>query len=204
MALGFVARRARFCTLGAVEDAVYARDTRRARAWMLAAAVAILGTHLLEAAGALDLGRSIYVSPRLEVGALVIGGTMFGFGMALVGTCGFGALLRLGGGDLKAFVVLLVLGISSYMAVSGLTGLVRVAVTAPLSVDLGRLGSQRLDALVGLHGPAASLFAVAVAVALGATAIASRPFLKARRLARGAVAVGSHRRRLVGHRRHRP
>jgi len=148
--LGLVARRGRFCTLGAVEDAVYARDTRRARAWMLAAGLAILGTHLLEAYAGLDLARSIYAGPRLEWGALVVGGTMFGFGMALVGTCGFGALLRLGGGDLRALLVLLVLGLSAYMAVSGLTGLARVALAGPLSVELGAAGAQRLGALLGL------------------------------------------------------
>lgn len=34
-ALGYAARRGRFCTLGALEDAVYGRDTRRLRAWAL-------------------------------------------------------------------------------------------------------------------------------------------------------------------------
>ncbi len=67
--LGLVARRGRFCTLGAVEDAVYARDMRRARAWMLATGVAILGAHLLEAFAELDLARSLYAGSRLEWGA---------------------------------------------------------------------------------------------------------------------------------------
>lgn len=40
--LGMVARRGRFCTLGAIDDAVYARDTRRARAWLLT----LVGFHL--------------------------------------------------------------------------------------------------------------------------------------------------------------
>lgn len=191
LALGFVARRGRFCTLGAVEDVVYAHDTRRARAWMLAAAVAILGVHLLEAEGGLDLGRSIYVSARLEWGAMLIGGTMFGFGMALVGTCGFGALLRLGGGDLKAFLVLLVLGISSYMAISGPTGFLRVAATAPLSLDLAQEGSQRLFDLLGLGGRAALPLALAIAGVLGALAMLSRAFRSAGSLIYGALAVGS-------------
>lgn len=66
--LGIVARRGRFCTLGAIEDAVYARDTRRARAWLLATGIAILGTQLLETGGGLDLARAIYTGPRLEWG----------------------------------------------------------------------------------------------------------------------------------------
>ena len=42
-AFGFVARRGRFCTLGAIEDSVYANDTRRLRTWLLAIGVAIVG-----------------------------------------------------------------------------------------------------------------------------------------------------------------
>ena len=47
-AFGFVARRGRFCTLGAIEDSVYSDDTRRLRTWLLAIGVAIVGVHLLE------------------------------------------------------------------------------------------------------------------------------------------------------------
>jgi uncharacterized protein len=46
-ALGFVARRGRFCTLVAIEDAIYAADLRRLRSWALAAGVAMIGTQLL-------------------------------------------------------------------------------------------------------------------------------------------------------------
>ncbi|MER2252898.1 YeeE/YedE family protein [Methylorubrum podarium] len=185
--LGLVARRGRFCTLGAVEDAVYARDTRRARAWMLAAGIAILGTHLLETYAGLDLARSIYAGPRLEWGALIVGGTMFGFGMALVGTCGFGALLRLGGGDLRAFLVLLVLGLSAYMAISGLTGLARVALTGSSSLDVG---SQRLGTLLGLGRVGTETLAIVAAAGLVLVALASRDFRKSRPLLYGAVAIG--------------
>jgi len=44
---------------------------------------------------------------------------MFGYGMALSGNCGYGALARLGGGDLRSFVIVLVMGISTYVTLSG-------------------------------------------------------------------------------------
>jgi uncharacterized membrane protein YedE/YeeE len=190
--LGLVARRGRFCTLGAVEDAVYAQDMRRARAWMLAAGIAILGTHLLETFAGLNLARSIYAGPRLEWGAVIVGGTMFGFGMALVGTCGFGAVLRLGGGDLRAFLVLLVLGLSAYMAISGLTGIARVALIEPLSLDLGEAGAQRLGAFLGFDRSRYGTLGVAVTAAavLGVLAFAGRDFRNNRRLLYGAIAIG--------------
>lgn len=186
--LGAVARWGRFCTLGAVEDVFYAHDTRRARAWILAAAVAIAGTHALEAHAGLDLAASLYARPHLEWGAMILGGLMFGFGMALVGTCGFGALLRLGGGDLRALLVLLVLGVSSYMAISGLTGLARVAVTGPLATDLAA-GSQRPAVLLGLSSGTA-LLGYAAAGLLAALALTGAGFRRTPRLIWGGLTIG--------------
>nr|WP_042674186.1 YeeE/YedE family protein [Methylobacterium sp. B34] len=185
--LGTVARRGRFCTLGAIEDAVYAHDTRRARAWLLATGIAIFGTQLLETGGGLDLARSIYAGPRLEWGAMILGGAMFGFGMALVGTCSFGALIRLGGGDLRALLVLLVLGLSAYMAISGVTALLRVTITEPLSLDIG---SQRLGGLLRLDQPGRNVVSVVAAAGLCIAALASRAFRETKRLLFGAIVVG--------------
>ena len=136
-AFGFVARRGRFCTLGAIEDSVYSNDTRRLRTWLLAIGVAIVGVHLLEVFGGLDLTKSIYTGSRLELGALIIGGLIFGFGMALNGTCGMGTLRQIGGGDLRAVITFLVIGVTAMMTMRGLTGIVRIAATDPLSVNLG-------------------------------------------------------------------
>ncbi|ACS43796.1 Hypothetical protein MexAM1_META2p1003 (plasmid) [Methylorubrum extorquens AM1] len=62
------------------------RTTPAARAWLLETGIAILGTQLLESGSGLDLTRSSCTGPRLEWGAMILGGAMFGFGMALVGT----------------------------------------------------------------------------------------------------------------------
>ena len=62
----------------------------------------------------LDLSRSIYTGARIEWGGAIVGGLLFGLGMALVGTCGFGTLLRLGGGDLeKALLTFLVIALTA-------------------------------------------------------------------------------------------
>jgi uncharacterized membrane protein YedE/YeeE len=58
--------------------------------------------------------RSINLSishPEFAWTGAIFGGIMFGIGMALVGTCGFGAVVRLGGGSLRALVVLTVIGL---------------------------------------------------------------------------------------------
>ena len=53
---------------------------------------------------------------------------MFGYGMALSGNCGYGALARLGGGDLRSFVIVLVAGISAFVVMSGPLAAVRVMI----------------------------------------------------------------------------
>ena len=190
LAFGFVARRGRFCTLGAIEDSVYANDTRRLRTWLLAIGVAIIGVHALEMFGDLDLSKSIYTGSRLELGGLIIGGLIFGFGMALNGTCGMGTLRQIGGGDLRAVITFLVMGVTAMMTMRGLTGVVRVAVTDPLSVNLGSSATQRLPELAGLSGQAATIAAVVIGLAIAAFAFIHRGFRATPRFAVTGVLIG--------------
>lgn len=190
-ALGFVSRRGRFCTLGAIEDAVYANDTRRLRSWILAIGVAIAGVHALELWGGLDLTRSIYLGARLEWGALILGGFLFGIGMALNGTCGLGTLRQLGGGDLKALVSFLVIGVTAMMTLRGLAGVVRITLTDPFTLQLPQSFSQRLPEMAGLQGAAASLFAIAIGAAIAAFAFGHSGFRSTLRFAVAGAAIGA-------------
>jgi hypothetical protein len=52
---GAVANRTNFCTMGAVSDVVNMGSWGRMRMWLMAIAVAILGTHALQLAGLIDL-----------------------------------------------------------------------------------------------------------------------------------------------------
>ncbi len=117
--LGLAARIGRFCTLGAIEDYLYGDDSRRLRMWAVAIGVAIIGTHLAIAAGAMELGATAYLDRIWNPIGTIIGGLMFGYGMALSGNCGYGALARLGGGDLRSFVIVIVMGLSAYFVMSG-------------------------------------------------------------------------------------
>jgi uncharacterized membrane protein YedE/YeeE len=191
LALGFVARRGRFCTVGAIEDAVYAADTRRLRMWLLAIATAIAGTHALELFSELDLSRSIYTGPRLEWGGLIIGGFLFGIGMALVGTCGLGTLLRLGGGDLRSLVVFLVMALTAMMTLRGVTGFVRIRLFEPLTTQLPPAASQRLPELIGFTGAAAGAAAFIVAAALAITACMQAGFVRSYRYLLTGLAIGT-------------
>lgn len=126
--LGLAARRGRFCTLGAIEDALYGGDWDRVRMWALALAIAISGTFLLAEVGVLDLSTTIYARFEWNPIGSILGGLIFGYGMAIAGNCGYGALARFGGGDLRSFMIVLVTGISAYITISGPLALARVTV----------------------------------------------------------------------------
>lgn len=119
IALGLAARIGRFCTLGAIEDALYGADDRRMRMWAIAIGVAIIGTHAGVGLDLFDLGQAAYLDRVWNPLGTIVGGLMFGYGMALSGNCGYGALARLGGGDLRSFVIVLVMGLSAYFVMSG-------------------------------------------------------------------------------------
>ena len=146
LVFGATAQRTNFCTMGALSDIVFMEDYRRMRAWLLAIAVAIIGTQALHAAGLIDIYQSIYLGNTLSWFGALSGGLLFGFGMVLAGGCGNKTLVRIGGGNLKSLIVFLVMGIVAYMTLRGLTGLLRVEIEDLTSVDLSRygLGSQGL------------------------------------------------------------
>lgn len=190
MVLGLAARLGRFCTLGAIEDAVLLSDTRRARAWLVAIATAIVGTNLVVLAGVGDLSGSFYLSSHINLPAAILGGLMFGVGMALAGTCAYGALARIGGGDLRALVMIIVLAISAYAALNGITAAARVGLFAPLTLDLGRdqgIANILADIIPGLSAP---IVALAIAAILAWIAFRDRSFRQNRTLILGGFGVG--------------
>jgi hypothetical protein len=165
--IGAVARLDRFCTLAALERHWYANDSSGLRTWVLAATVSIIATQAMTLGGLVDLHRSFYLTPNFGWTGAILGGVAFGFGMALVGTCGFGALVRLGGGSLRSLVVLLVLGLSALAAQRGLIAQARVKIVDDLAVDLSFAGDQSLGSLASaLLGFDARLPTAAIVVAL--------------------------------------
>lgn len=134
---GFSVFRARLCTFGALEDALVGHDWRRMKVFGLALGLAIAGTQLLAITGLLAPERTHYVPSMLPWFGILLGGLLFGLGMALVGTCAFGSLVRLGSGDLRSLVVLLVFGAVAYATLRGVfagfrvDGVERIAVAVP-------------------------------------------------------------------------
>ncbi|MGE3334921.1 MAG: YeeE/YedE family protein [Rhodospirillaceae bacterium] len=102
-----------FCALGGIADILFAKDWRRFRAWVLAAGVAIVGTHTLDAAGLVPLDRAESLAPYILWLPALLGGLLFGFGMALGGGCISRGLARVGAGSLKSLAIVVAIALSA-------------------------------------------------------------------------------------------
>ncbi len=170
---GAIVQRTNFCSMGAISDAVALGDRKRLRAWLLAIAVAIVGTNALLLTGLVAIDKSFYLAPRVAWVAMLLGGLLFGFGMVLAGGCASRTVVRVGAGSLKSFIVFIVMGLVGYMTARGLLYYVRTTVEAA-ATDLGKAGLPTQ----GLPSVAASVFglgtgtAIIVVAALAAAGIA--------------------------------
>jgi uncharacterized membrane protein YedE/YeeE len=190
---GAVANRANFCTMGAVSDWINIGDLSRMRSWMLAIVTAIVGVGILEYTGSIDLSLTTsndtsnppYRAPTFIWLRHLLGGLMFGIGMTLSSGCGNKTLVRLGEGNLKSLVVLIVMGIAAWwMLFSNLSYNAFLSWMTPLSIDFSQqqIPSQDIAAvLTGLSGiepGAATGLAVALIVSLPLALwiVASRDF----------------------------
>jgi uncharacterized protein len=168
---GAVGNKTNFCTMGAVSDWVNMGDTGRMRMWLLAMAVALLGSSALAAAGLIDLSKSIYPGPNFTWLSYLVGGFLFGVGMTLGSGCGSKTLIRVGAGNLKSLVVYVFLGIAAYMTLRGLFGAFRVGVLERATIVLPQ--GQGLPSLVGVSP---WIFAAAIGGAIIAFVYSSRDF----------------------------
>jgi uncharacterized protein len=193
LVFGAIANKANFCTMGAVSDWVNIGDLSRLRSWMLAIATAIIGVGVLEYAGTIDLSLTTsndtsnppYRSANFIWLRHLLGGLMFGVGMTLASGCGNKTLVRLGEGNMKSVVVLVVMGITAWwMLFSNLSYYAFLQWMLPFSIDFSQRGipSQDIAAVAaGLFGfdssPASGLvFALLVAIPLLIWVLRARDF----------------------------
>lgn len=136
LAFGVTGQRTGFCLTRGMRGLWVTGDGNKLRAFALALAVAVLGTQLAEAAGLVDLSRSIYLASGFSWLLLPVGGALFGYGMIMANGCGVRALVLLGQGNLRSFVVLLCLGISAYAVLTGLLAPARTALAGMTTLTL--------------------------------------------------------------------
>jgi uncharacterized membrane protein YedE/YeeE len=168
---GAVVFRTNYCAMGSLSDILNFGDWRRFRAWVLAAATALIGAQLLQAAGAVSLDKSMYMAPALGWVGHIAGGLIFGFGMVFAGGCPSRNLARAGGGDLRALVTLIVLGLFAYMTIGGIVAPGRAAIERTTSVGLGAPTQGLGDLLASATGLGVSVGNLLITTVLAGLAL---------------------------------
>ena len=178
LVFGFVGNKTHFCTMGAISDVVNIGSRGRMGSWFVGIGIAILGVQFLRVQGFISLGESMYLSTQFLYLSYVLGGFIFGIGMTLAAGCGQRNLVRVGGGNLKSLVVVLVLGITAYMTLRGLLALLRINYIYKANIELQDLGmnsqslTQGVSALTGIPDGTTLQTVAALIVGLGLIAYA--------------------------------
>jgi uncharacterized membrane protein YedE/YeeE len=180
-----------FCMMSSLRGWWAEGDSRLVRTYALAIGVAIAASQLLAARGTVDLGKSIYLQSSFSAPVMFLGGLLFGYGMVLSNGCGSRALVLLGRGNLRSFVVVIVLGIFAEMTLKGLIAPARIE-----GVQLTQITTKWLSlpaALVNL-GLSASLARMLAASVISAAfiifAFAHAPFRRSIGQVAAGLAVG--------------
>ena len=151
---GALANKTNFCTMGAVADWANFGDLNRMRSWVLAIAITVIGVGVLEYMGILDMSLTSSndtSTPPYRFSNFVwlrnlVGGVMFGIGMSLGSGCGNKTLVRIGEGNLKSVVVLLMITTgASLMFFTSFDYNLFLQWMNPLGIDFGAMGASGQD-----------------------------------------------------------
>jgi uncharacterized protein len=147
---GAIVYRTNYCAMGSLSDIHNFGDYRRFRAWILAAATAIIGAQVLQFAGVVELSKSMYLAPSLNWFGHIVGGLIFGFGMVFAGGCPSRNLSRAGGGDLRSLLTLVVLGLFAYMTIGGILAPARAAIEQATALPAIGTATQSVAEMAGV------------------------------------------------------
>lgn len=150
LAFGATGQISGFCLYRGLQHVFTGQSGDKLRSFGLALAVAITGTQLAAWAGLIDLSQSIYLTTSFSWLLIPLGGIVFGLGMTLSNGCGGRALVLLGQGNLRSLVVLLCLGISAYITLTGLLGPLRQDIASATLVSIEGVNALSADARLAL------------------------------------------------------
>ncbi|MEP6840367.1 MAG: YeeE/YedE family protein [Bradyrhizobium sp.] len=139
-----------FCMMSSLRGWWAEGDGRLVRTYALAMGIAVAATQWLTAGGFVDVGKSIYLQPSFSAPLMFFGGLSFGYGMVLSNGCGSRALVLLGRGNLRSFVVVVVLAIFAQMTLKGLIAPSRIAAVAASQATVKANSIPALLAAAGL------------------------------------------------------
>ena len=185
---GTVARASGFCLRSAVIEVIDRRPARQAAAWAIALPLAILGTQILSYLGVIDLKDSIYLGSSVMWLALIVGGLLFGFGMVITRGCGGRHLVLAAGGNLRAWLVIVVMALSAYATNRGILALPRTWIEGAGTLSLGDTPQALPLLIAGPEGAGTTALVIAGALMILGAVAALR--LRTQPGAAGGIAAG--------------
>jgi hypothetical protein len=165
-----------FCLMSGMRGWLAEGDGRLIRTYALAIGVAVAATQWLAAGGTVDIGKSIYLQSTFSAPVMFFGGLLFGYGMVLANGCGSRALVLLGRGNLRSFVVIVVLAIFAQMTLKGLIAPGRIALAGASQTTATENSVPALLAAAGLGVAAVRMLASIIPAALIIFAFADPAF----------------------------
>ena len=148
IAFGMTGQLSGFCLLSGLRRRWLEGNSGMIAAYAVAIAVAVSGLAALTVAGVVDSAESIYRGQNLSLPVIAVGGALFGYGMVLANGCGARALVLLGRGNLRSFVVLACLVFGAQIAMKGVLAPARLAAQQASAGPSG--GASLADWLAGL------------------------------------------------------
>lgn len=140
---GVFAQSSRFCFRRALVESNSAERHNARAVWILAFAVAILGTQLAVFLDVIDFAQHRFHASGLSVASLIIGGLLFGIGMVLTRGCASRLTVLAGTGNLRAVFVLLVFAITAHATLKGALSPLRTSLAAhSIDADITNTLSQ--------------------------------------------------------------
>ncbi len=129
LAFGALAETTGFCTRAAIVE-TFKQQVPRIRLGQYLAAVltALAITQFLSVAGYIDLTKSIFLSAPFNLGALVLGGMIFGIGMIMANGCPGRHLVLMSTGNTRSLLTLTVAGLAAYSTLRGILAYPRLGV----------------------------------------------------------------------------
>lgn len=107
---GFIIQRSKLCMAKAFQEPFISGETLMSKSFILSLFIAVAGIFFLKLFKFQD--PHFYILPTFIIGSL-IGGILFGLGMALANSCALSSLWKLGEGQIKFFIVIIFFGLSN-------------------------------------------------------------------------------------------
>ena len=155
---GLAAQQSRFCLRAATMEVAHGQPGNRLAIWLVTFSIALIATQLLIIGGYFDTNGLRQFSNRGSLSGAIIGGLLFGIGMALSRACSGRMLILTGGGNLRALLTGLVFAVAAQASLEGILAPLRTEIGSWWTIDGP---SRNLIGVTGIGNWGALVFSIA-------------------------------------------